>query len=223
MSSRTWPTVLAAVVLAGTVVGLGVANPVPAARISTDRLGPDSGEQVSAYLDRAQATLDTQAGPDPAAHHWALVSLDAAVTPSQLLDVVGDVRVSQVLFQVPLDRVQTPMLAIPVAANPTAVQRAPSVAAARLQASVVGHDRPSLLAAYSANRLSATDCACVVGATVRGSLEQLRALDAAPSVRAIEALPSDAVAGSFAVSPLLPTQTTVVAPGPDDGPVPGLA
>lgn len=219
MSSRIWPTVLAAVVLAGTVVGLGVANPVPAARISTDRLGPDSGEQVSAYLERAHATLGAEGDADPGTPHWALVSLDAPVTPSQLLDVVGDVRVSQVLFRVPLDRVQTPMVAIPVAANPTAVQRAPSVAAARLQASVVGHDRPSLLAAYSAAQLSA-GCACVVGATVRGSLEQLRALDAAPSVRAVEALPADAVAGSFAVSPLLPTQTTVVLPGPDDGPVP---
>ncbi|MCL2532948.1 MAG: hypothetical protein FWE39_02180 [Nocardiaceae bacterium] len=216
MSSRTWPTVLAVVVLAGAVLGLGVANPVPAARISTDRLGPDSGEQVSEYLDRAQATLNADGDEDPATQHWALVSLDAPVTPSQLLDIAGGIRVSQVLFRVPLDRAQTPMVAIPVAANPTAVERAPSVAAARLQASVVGHDRPSLLAAYSANRLSAPDCACVVGATVRGSLEQLRALDAAASVRAIEALPSDAVAGSFAVSPLLPEQVDVVLPGPDD-------
>ncbi|MDH6678127.1 hypothetical protein M2284_002330 [Rhodococcus sp. LBL1] len=216
MSSRIWPTVLAALALAGTAVGLGVANPVPVARISTDRLGPDSGEQVSVYLDRAQATLNADGDADPATQHWALVSLDASVTPSQLLDVVGDVRVSQVLFHVPLDRAQTPMVAIPVAANRTAVERAPSVAAARLQASVVGHDRPSLLAAYSADQLSA-GCACVVGATVRGSLDQLRALDAVPAVRAVEALPADAVAGSFAVSPLLPEQVDVVVPGPDDG------
>ncbi|RVW09012.1 hypothetical protein EGT67_12665 [Prescottella agglutinans] len=221
MSSRTWAAVLATVALAGTVVGLGVANPVPAARISTDRLGPDSGEQVSAYLERATATLTAEEDADPGTQHWALVSLDAPTTPSQLLDDVGDVRVSQVLFRVPLDRVQTPMVAIPVAANPTAVQRAPSVAAARLQASVVGHDRQSLLAAYSAAQLSA-DCACVVGATVRGSLDQLRALDAAPSVRAVEALPADAIAGSFAVSPLLPSQTDVVLPGPDNGSVPLL-
>ncbi|GAB2654485.1 hypothetical protein ABI214_24800 [Prescottella soli] len=222
MSSRTWPTVLAALVLAGTIVGLGVANPVPVGRISTDRLGPDSGEQVSAYLDRARATLGSEGDSEPGTQHWALVSLDAPVTPSQLLDVVGDVRVSQVLFRVPLDRVQTPMVAIPVAANRTAVERAPSVAAARLQSSVVGHDRPSLLAAHSATELSA-GCACVVGATVRGSLDQLRALDTVPGVRAVEALPADAVAGSFAVSPLLPSQTSIVVPGPDDGPIPGLA
>lgn len=217
MSSRTWSAVLAAVVLAGAVVGLGVANPVPPARISTDRLGPDAGEQVAEYLDRARTTLES--GADDAAPHWALVSLAAPSTPQQVLDIAGDVRVAQVLFRVPLDRVQTPMLAIPVAANPTAVLRAPAVAAARLQASVVGHDRQSLVAAYSAAQLS-DGCGCVVGATVRGSLDELQHLADMPGVRAVEALPSDAVAGSFAVTPLLPEQVSTVAPGPDDGTVP---
>ena len=222
MSSRTWSAVLAAVVLAGVVVGLGVANPVPPARISTDRLGPDPGEQVPVYLDRARATLDPAGdtdGDSDRTPRWALVSLDAAVTPQELLTVTGDVRVAQVLFQVPLDRVQTPVVAVPVAANPTAVLRSPAVAATRLQSAVVGHDRASLVAAYSSAQLSG-DCACVVGATVHGSVEQLRGVAADPRVRVVEALPADAVAGSFGVAPLLPTQTTAVTPGPDDGPVP---
>ncbi|QCQ91480.1 hypothetical protein [Rhodococcus sp. SGAir0479] len=219
MSARTWPSVVAAAVLVGAVVGLGIANPVPDARISTDRLGPDAGEQVTEYLDRARGTLadDPAAGADT--RHWALVSLAAPAAPQHLLDVTADLRVAQVLLRVPLDRVQTPMVAIPVAANPTAVLRASGVAAARLHTSIVGHDRQSLVAAYSAAQLS-DGCACVVGATVRGTLDQLRLLADTPGVRVVEALPPDAVAGSFAVSPLLPEQVGTVAPGPDDGPVP---
>ncbi|RVW00512.1 hypothetical protein [Rhodococcus spongiicola] len=221
MGSRRWSVVLATVVLAGVVVGLGVANPVPAARISTDRLGPDSGEQVSEYLDRAHRTLEADPDADPEAEHWALVSLDTPIAPTQLVEVAGDLRIAQVLFRVPLDRVQTPLETVPVAANPTAVLRAPTVAAARQQASVVGDDRQSRVMAYSAAQL-AEGCACVVAATVRGSLEQLQNLAGRPGVRAVEALPADAVAGAFAVSPLLPTQTSSVLPGPDDGPVPEM-
>jgi hypothetical protein len=39
-------------------------------------------------------------------------------------------------------------------------------------------------------------------------------------VRAVEALPPDAVSGKFAVEPLLPEYIDVVGPLPDDGPVP---
>ena len=218
MSSRTWPAVVATVALAAVVVSLGVANPPQPGRVGTDALGPESGELVTSYLERADASL-TDA--DESEHRWALVSFDAPITTSALLADARDVRVSQVLFRVPVERVQTPIVAVPVADNDTAVLRAPSVAAARLQAGVVGQDRTSQVAAYSADRLSA-GCACVVGATVRGSLDQLRALAAVPGVRAVEALPGDAVAGAFSVNPLLPTQTTSVVPGPDDGPVPAL-
>ncbi|RVW05661.1 hypothetical protein [Rhodococcus xishaensis] len=221
MTSRRWLAVPATVVLAGIVVGLGLANPVSPSRISTDRLGPDSGEAVAAYLDRARTTLETDPDADREAEHWALVSLDTPITPTQLVEVAHDLRISQVLFGVPLDRVQTPLVAVPVAANPTAVLRAPTVAAARLQASAVGHDRQSRVVDYSAAQL-AESCACVVAATARGSLEQLRQLSDRPGVRAVEALPADAVAGAFSVTPLLPTQTTSVLPGPDDGPVPDV-
>lgn len=223
MSSRTWPAVAATVALAAVVVGLGVANPPQPGRVGTDALGPESGELVAEYLGRAAASLTDASAADSAdaGPRWALVSFDAPVTTSQLLAVAPDVRVSQVLFRVPVDRVQTPIVAVPVPANDVAVRRAPSVAAARLQAGAVGNDRGSRIAAYSASRLSA-DCACVVGATVRGSLDRLRALAAVPGVRAVEALPADAIAGAFSVNPLLPTQSTSVVPGPDDGPVPAL-
>lgn len=222
MSSRTWPAVVATVALVAVVVGLGVANPPQPGRVGTDALGPESGELVAAYLQRADASLaDVPPGEDDAQSRWALVSLDAPVTTSGLLDIVGELRVSQVLFRVSVERVQTPIVAVPVPDNDVAVHRAPSVAAARLQAGIVGHDRGSQVAAYSSVRLSA-DCACVVGVTVRGPLERLRTLARVPGVRAVQALPADAVAGAFSVNPLLPSQTTAVVPGPDDGPVPAL-
>lgn len=222
MSSRTWLAVAATVALAAVVVFLGVANPPQPGRVGTDALGPESGELVASYLERADASLtNADADAGESGPRWALASFEAPITTSGLLDVVGDLRVSQVLFRVPVERVQTPIVAVPVPDNDVAVARAPAVAAARLQAGIVGHDRSSQVAAYSADRLSA-GCACVVGATVRGSLDQLRALAAVPGVRAVEALPGDAVAGAFSVNPLLPTQTASVVPGPDDGTVPAL-
>ncbi|PTR32219.1 hypothetical protein C8K36_1011271 [Rhodococcus sp. OK519] len=223
MTAQRWPAVAAAVALAATVLVLGVMNPVAPARVSTDRLGPDSGEQVSEYLDRAGISLQVGRGDDPAAgvEHWALLALDAPTTASGLVAVAGDLRIAQVLFKVPIERVQTPIVAVGVGADPAATERASAVASARLSAAVGGGDRQSQIMGYSAAQLSG-GCACVVGAVVRGSLDQLRGLVEAPGVRAVEALPSDAVAGAFAVSPLLPEQSTVVGPGPDDGPVPPL-
>lgn len=221
MNSRTWPAVAATAALAVVVVALGVANPPQPGRVGTDALGPESGELVASYLERAGASLADSPPADTVEDRWALVSFAAPVTTSVLLDAAADLRVSQVLFRVPVERVQTPIVAVPVPDNDIAVRRAPSVAAARLQAGIVGHDRGSQVAAYSAERLS-EDCACVMGATVRGSLDRLRTLAAAPGVRAVEALPGDAVAGAFSVNPLLPTQSTSVVPGPDDGPVPAL-
>lgn len=221
MNSRTWPAVAAMVALAAVVVGLGAANPPQPGRVGTDALGPESGESVASYLQRADASLADASPDDSARSRWALVSFDVPLTTSDLLDIVGELRVSQVSFRVPVERVQTPIVAVQVPDNDIAVHRAPAIAAARLQAGIVGHDRGSQVAAYSAARL-AGDCACVVGATVWAPLDRLRPLTAVPGVRAVQALPGDAVAGSFSVNPLLPSQASAVVPGPDDGPVPAL-
>jgi hypothetical protein len=44
----------------------------------------------------------------------------------------------------------------------------------------------------------------------------LRAAADDPAVRAVEVLPSDAVAGRFSLIPLLPEHAETVVPGPDD-------
>ncbi|MFC7447070.1 hypothetical protein [Rhodococcus daqingensis] len=204
-----------AAALALVVVTLGVVNPPRPTSIVTDRLGPEGGEPVDGYLARAGASIG---GPD-ADPRWALVSLDIEMTADQAYGLADGVRISRMLFRVPLDRVQTQLIGVDVPANQEAVRRSPGVAAGRLQGTAGEWDRQARIDAVSAGRLE-SGCACVAGMTVRGDLARLRELAARPGVRAVEALPADAVHGRFAVTPLLPEHIDVVRPGPDDGEVP---
>lgn len=222
-------TAVCTAALGAVVLVLGATNPPTPAAITTDRLGPDSGELVADYLARADESLE---GPDGEDVRWALVSFDSEVTTSQADTTVQAVHtdtvnpgtgnpntaISQVWFRVPIDRVQTPIVAVGVA-GAESIARSPGYAAARLYGTTGEWDRQGRIDAVSAYRL-AQDCACVVGVTVRGPQSDLAALAAVPGVRAVEALPADAVYGRFAVRPLLPEQTVAVTPGPDDGDVP---
>lgn len=216
--------VVAVVVGVAAVVGVGFANPVPTPPITTDTLGPDSGEAVPDYLDRARdsvASVDGQV--------WALVSFTRALTVDEVITStssvqvpgaeVSGVRVSRVMFRVPIERVQTPLMSVPVPDNDEAVRRSPGVAATRLISLGGDTDRQQQVALASAKQLSA-GCACAVGVLVRATPEGLEAIEHDSNVRAVEALPSDASPWLAAVRPLLPEYVDVVAPGPDDGPVP---
>jgi len=213
-----------AVVAAVAVVGVGFANPVPTPPIRTDTLGPDSGEAVPDYLDRARDSVASVDGPV-----WALVSFTKALTVGEVITStssvqvpgaeVSGVRVSRVMFRVPIERVQTPLMSVPVPDNDEAVRRSPGVAATRLVSLGGDTDRQQQVALASAKRLSA-GCACAVGVLVRATPEGLEAIEHDSNVRAVEALPSDASPWLAAVRPLLPEYVDVVAPGPDDGPVP---
>ncbi|QQM20400.1 hypothetical protein I7X09_20415 [Rhodococcus sp. P-2] len=213
-----------AVVAVAAVVGVGFANPVPTPPIRTDTLGPDSGEAVPDYLERARDSIAALDGPV-----WALVSFTKALTvdevitttsSSQVSSVRGpDVRVARVMYRVPIERVQTPLMSVPVPDNDEAVRRSPGVAATRLASLGGDTDRQQQVALASAKQLSA-GCACAVGVLVRATPEGLDAIARESNVRAVEALPSDASPWLAAVRPLLPEYVDVVAPGPDDGPVP---
>ncbi|MDV6211647.1 hypothetical protein R3Q08_25615 [Rhodococcus erythropolis] len=216
--------VVAVVVGVAAVVGVGFANPVPTPPITTDTLGPDSGEAVPDYLDRARDSVASVDGPV-----WALVSFTKALTVDEVITStssvqvpgaeVSGVRVSRVMFRVPIERVQTPLMSVPVPDNDEAVRRSPGVAATRLISLGGDTDRQQQVALASAKQLSA-GCACAVGVLVRATPEGLDAITRESNVRAVEALPSDASPWLAAVRPLLPEYVDVVAPGPDDGPVP---
>ncbi|MFE7747112.1 hypothetical protein [Nocardia sp. NPDC057455] len=203
----------AVVALMALIYALGALRPPYRPAAATDRLGPDQGEQVADYLVRSRDSLNANGG-DP---RWALVSFTEPSAPGQIPAHSGGLRISQVLYRVPVPRVQTPLVNVPV---PEGV--AAAVASSRDAAWLLprpADDRSARVIAYSAARLRG-GCGCVVGLVVRGSSAQLRNLAGQTGIRAVQALPADAVAGSFAVVPLLPDYRDVVLPGPDDGPVP---
>ncbi|MFE7723141.1 hypothetical protein ACFU44_29390 [Nocardia rhizosphaerihabitans] len=205
----------AAVVLAVVVVVLGIVNPRPSTGITTDRLGPAQGERVDDYLDESRNSLSGN-DTDP---HWALLSFTDYLTPQQIPAASGGLRISGVIQHVPIDRVQTPVITVATPAGDEPAVKSADAAAGLLAAQRYRDQRGADIARVTEARLRA-GCACTAGLVVRGTLPQLRDLAAQPGVRAVQALPADAVAGRFAVAPLLPEATDVVAPTPDDAPVP---
>ncbi|MEU1550597.1 hypothetical protein [Nocardia sp. NPDC005745] len=203
----------AVVALMALIYALGALHPPYRTAPATDRLGPDRGEQVTDYLDRSRDSLEP-GGDEP---RWALVSFTEPLAPEQIPAHSGGLRISQVLYRVPVPRVQTPLVTVPVPEGAAAAVDSARDAAWLLPRPA--DDRSARVVEYSAARLR-DGCGCVVGLVVRGSSAQLRDLAGRDGIRAVQALPADAVAGSFAVVPLLPDYRDVVLPGPDDGPVP---
>ncbi|MBF6345998.1 hypothetical protein IU409_21165 [Nocardia cyriacigeorgica] len=201
------------------LIAVGAVQPPRSEGVSTDRLGPEQGESVADYRARAQ---DSLAGTD-AAEHWALVSFTEYRAPQYLPELAGGLRIGRVLYQVPLPRVQTQLVTVQVPATEEVVLRSAEDAAwqllDQLRRGTVVDERTEQIITVSAARLRG-GCACAVGLVVRGSMDQLRNLSERNGIRAVEALPADAVAGAFAVVPLLPDATGVIGPAPDDGPVP---
>ncbi|MCC8927728.1 hypothetical protein [Rhodococcus sp. I2R] len=219
MRSRGASGALGGVVAAAAVIGalavIGHLNPVRQLGVSTDRLGPDSGEPVADYLARAEESRDT----DSTEPRWGSVSFDRELTAEQAYAVADGIRISQVLVRVPLDRVQTPILTVGVSGSARSVLNSTVRAASQVQGSFGVGDREAQIAAVSQQRLL-DGCACVVTVVVRGTAAELTEVADRADVRAVQALPPDVVSGKFAVEPLLPEYVDVVAPLPDDGDVP---
>lgn len=196
---------------------VGVANPIPRPGVNTDRLGPDNGETVDEYIARSWESVDLASADDDL--HWSLVSFTAETSPVGAFEAAGGVRIAQVLVRVPLERVQTQVIAVGVPGTERSVTEAGDVAASRLQGSMGQWDRQAQIDGVSASRLAA-GCDCVVGLVVHAPATALDSILSRPDVRAVESLPSDARAGKFAVRALLPDYVDVVGPLPDDGPIP---
>ncbi|MGY0497800.1 hypothetical protein ACWZHB_04790 [Nocardia sp. FBN12] len=201
----------------GAVILLVIAfrEPPPASAVTTDRLGPAPGEQVEQYLVDARKSL----GGGDADQHWALVSFTEYVAPQQLPAVADGLRISGVIQHVPIDRVQTPVITVATPGGDEPAVKSGEAAAGLVATQRFRDQRSADIARVTASRLRA-GCACTAGIVVRGTLPQLRDLATQPGIRAVQALPPDAVAGRFAVSPLLPGSSDTVTPVPDDGPVP---
>lgn len=216
--------------------------------VMTDGLGPSSGDAVPDYLAAAAATLDSPVG-DPAAPRFALATFDAARSVAEAaaaVDAAGIGRIAQAEIYAPVARVAMPVLPAAVAApgpgddgnagplgravatlldNETYSLEHPGggIASAgtsdATSAGVLGDARRRAQVAYTAGE-AAAGRPVLVGLVVRADVPALRALAASPGIRAVEAVPPDAVWGRIAVRPLLPEQAATVAPLPDDGDVP---
>ncbi|MFC9999182.1 hypothetical protein [Nocardia sp. NPDC127526] len=210
---------IGAVVLAGAfamlIVSLGVAIPPRPAVISTDRLGPENSEAIPDYLSRARDSLQ---GAD-ADQHWALVSFTDGISADRIPEYSAGLRISQAIYHVAVPGVAMPIIAVTLPAGAEVAVASVKSAAAQAGAMRAYDDRTVRANRLTATRLSA-NCACLVGLVLHGTLDQLRNLAALPGVRAVEALPADAPAGVFAVSPLLPEYQDFAKPGSDDAPVP---
>ncbi|WP_459545293.1 hypothetical protein [Nocardia sp. X0981] len=208
----------AVVICAVAVLLLGVANPPANDGVSTDRLGPDTGETVAGYLGRAEDSLTGTGDGD----RWALVSFTGYRPATGLRELLGGLRVSQVLYQVPLPRVVTPLSAVHLPDSEPALVRSGRDAADQLadrRRYTADGTRSARVLDVSVARLR-DDCACSPAVVVRAPLPRLRELAERPGIRAVQALPGDAVAERFAVVPLLPDTTDPIGAPPDDGPVP---
>ncbi len=193
-------TALAVIVVVVAVYLVGRANPIPPPPVTTDALGPDNSETAAEYTARAAQSLE-QPG-DPAALHWALVSLPGGVSAAAAAAAAAPVRISEVLVHVPLDDAQTPVTAVqvPAADDPAAMVSTAQGVAADTVASSAG---TTGTAGRVVDALRG-GCGCVVGLVVHARLDQLRTVAGRDGVAAVDALPADAVFGGFAVRPATP-------------------
>jgi hypothetical protein len=218
MPRRAWWVLLAVIVVVFGVTTWVAGQrdaPVPG---GVQRLGPETGEPVADYLRRAGASL-----PAGRSSHWALVQLDRYLTPDRAAELTRGVRLSRVVFRVPLPRVQTALSTrdLPGQQPVTELVAAQQAAAAeRLAASRTAADsRRAAVDAAEAAQLH-HGCACVLALLVFGDGGALRTVAGRPDVRAVHAALADTSIQDLAISPLLPEQGEIAGPVPDDGPVP---
>ena len=198
--------------------GSSSSGPPPSATGSV-RLGPDPGTAVADYLATLPGDL-----PAPGVTVPALVQLDAEVTGPQAVALAADGTLAEVVWRVPLPRVQTALRFEPLddgVPPATAVDTARQRAALAAQADADRRTgRPGAVAAAEQAALARPGCGCVVALVVEADRTVLEALATRPGVRAVQAAPAGARLTDLALAPLLPEQTERADPLPDDGPVP---
>ena len=190
--------------------------PVPAP--GSVRLGPEAGEEVSAYLARLPGQL-----PAPGVAALALVQFDAALPVPDAVAAVGGATPVTAVLRVPLPRVQTALRFEPLEAGaPAPAALATAREHARMQAETDAQQRsgrPADVAAAEARVLADPGAPCVLALVVRADRAGLDAVAAGPAVRAVHAAPTGVTARELALAPLLPEQIERADPPPDDGAV----
>jgi hypothetical protein len=204
------------VLLAAWYAGAQIPSSTPAPAPGSVRLGPEPGEEVSAYLARLPAEL-----PAPGAEALALVQFGTELPAPQALRAVAGAAPTTAVLRVPLHRVQTALRFQPLDPGvpaPTALdvarQRAQQQAVADAQQAV---GRAADVAAVEARTLADPAAPWVLALVVRARRAGLEAVAARPGVRAVHAAPPGVRPRELALAPLLPGQVERADPLPDDG------
>ncbi|WP_158228430.1 hypothetical protein [Pseudonocardia sp. MH-G8] len=180
------------------------------------RLGPEPGEEVSAYLARLPAEL-----PAPGVAVLALVQFEAAQPVPDALAAVGGATPVTAVLRVPLPRVQTALRFEPLETGaPAPAALATAREHARRQAEVDAQQlsgRAGAVAAVEAQTLADAAAPCVLALVVRADRAGLDVLTGVVGVRAVHAAPPGVTARELALSPLLHEQVERADPPPDDG------
>ena len=221
-------------VVATAVLASGQAPPPDDTVGEVVRVGAVEGDRVSPYADRAGAELRSLVSSGTG-ETYALVSLLGYATPTGVLPVLTDVDTVRVFVRLPVPGVQTaiesfgvrtPAADIPAAMARIAEERETGAADDERTAARLSGERPEereLKRFYTESaRLDRAEagayrqgCACVYAVVVRATPVRLAQLAGRPGVRVVDPAPEVRRLDRTVFLPLLPEQTTVVAPPPD--------
>ena len=196
------------------------------ASLDAVRLGPDPAAPVAGYLAGLPARWPAPGAPPVP----ALVQFGTEQDPASVARLVAPAGPVTAVLRVPLPRVQTalrfqPLPVVDLADPVGGTERRLALArqsAARNAAAEAGRltGRAASVARYESAALASPSCRCVLAVLVVGDRAALSGLAGRPEVRAVDAAPEGIPPTGVALAPLLPEQTQLAAPVPDDGPVP---
>jgi len=189
--------------------GRAGSSPAPAAPVEpTVTIGPGAHDSVPEYLGASRQNLETLAAAAPGADLYAVVSLNATVTPSGLLGVFGGYRTVQVFFTAGTHgEVEQAAVRDPVAD----VRAAFASAAGQAQARAVADARAGDANADDRDQRAAGElrggCACLFAAVVRAPAGRLTQLAADPRVRVVDPAPPGSAPPGVTFLPLSPDRS----------------
>ncbi|MFI5957148.1 hypothetical protein [Cryptosporangium sp. NPDC051539] len=229
--SRSWTALVTVLLAVGLVVVAYRAGtrstPVDDTVSDVPRVGPAEGQQADAYRAAASRELDAAPAGRPV---WALVSLTAYQRPAALDALFATTSVTRVIARVPLPDVQTQLvtlvvdrLAVDVATGMRRTATAKEQAAATAASSAASAGTDELKQVYAADaaveRREAAAyrslCACVYGAVIRATPEQLRELAQRAGIRVVDPAPEVTRLDRATFVPLRPEQSGTVGPPSD--------
>jgi len=212
------------------------ASPLPSTPVPVvSALGPAPGTSVTSYADHASADLARFADTAHGRGGYAIVDLRHYLEPAQAQQVFAGVQVVRAYVHVAVPRLPTQVHAIPLEGTFRAISdgmqasgrlasataktfhvlvsqlTGTSTSSRQLRARYALQEQAS---SYEGERLQRpVTCGCVFAVVVHASLDQLRALAAAPQVRVVDPAEPTATIDALTIFPLEPEITTTVPRG----------